>query len=29
MLAAARLTVPLVFHHSVNTFQAIRSENDT
>lgn len=29
MLAAARLAVPLVFHHSVNTFQATRSENDT
>lgn len=29
MLAAARLAVPLVFHHSINTFQATRSENDT
>ncbi|XP_031965097.1 basic proline-rich protein-like [Corvus moneduloides] len=29
MLATARLAVSLVFHHSVNTFQTTRSENDT
>ncbi|XP_048142816.1 proline-rich protein 2-like [Corvus hawaiiensis] len=29
MLATPRLAVSLVFHHSVNTFQTTRSENDT